>query len=350
MDNLKKDLKSLTYSELSSFIEELGEPKYKAKQIFSWLSKGISSFNEMTDISKSLREKLDKKSFISAPVIIKTLNSEDGSAKFLLELSDKNIIECVVMKYIHGNSICISTQVGCEMGCAFCASTIGGKKRNLTAGEMLDEYIFVQKAYGEKLSTIVMMGIGEPLDNYENVLTFLENINNPYGVNLSHRHISLSTCGLVDKIYSLAEKCYGLTLSVSLHAPNDKIRNEIMPISKKWSIEELLKACRYYANKTGRRISFEYTMIDGLNDTPECARELSQRLKKINCHINLIPVNKNDRNKYEKSSDLNIKKFSLILTKAGYNVTVRRVLGKDINASCGQLRKTTLSERGDKID
>lgn len=236
------------------------------------------------------------------------------------------------------------------MGCSFCASTVGGKSRNLTAGEMLDQYIFIQKDYGERLNNIVMMGIGEPLDNYENVLIFLENINHEDGINLSHRHISLSTCGIVDKIYELAERKLQLTLSVSLHAPNDKIRSKIMPINNKWNVAELLKACKYYATKTGRRISFEYTMIDGINDTAQCAAELGKRLKGINCHINLIPVNKNDRNKFNKSSDLNIKKFAEILTKAKYNVTVRRVLGKDINASCGQLRKSTLAERGENID
>ncbi len=343
---MKINLKDLTLDELEDFSESLGEKKFRAKQIFSWLHKGIVSFDEMTDISKSLREKLSEKSFISTLEIEKKLVSKiDGTTKYLFKLTDGEMIESVVMFYKHGITVCISSQVGCRMGCKFCASTIGGLVRNLTAGEILDQVIFAQKDIGKRISNIVMMGIGEPLDNYDNVVKFLKNVNDKNGINIGYRHISLSTCGVVKNIYKLMELNYPITLSVSLHAPTDEKRSKIMPINAAYNIDELLKACREYILKTKRRISFEYSIIEGVNDSDNDADELAAALSGMLCHVNLIPVNKVTETGFKKPSKQCIERFVKNLEKHKINVTVRRRLGSDINASCGQLRRSV--KRGD---
>ncbi len=337
------DLKDLSYSELEGFLKELGEPKFRAGQIFSWLHKGVVSFDEMTDISKKTAQKLSEKCFISKlEVREKYVSKIDGTIKYLFSLEDGNCIESVVMRYKHGLSLCISSQVGCRMGCGFCASTIGGLYRNLTAGEILNQVVFAQKDTGKRISNIVMMGIGEPLDNYDNVIKFLHNINNPKGLNIGYRHISLSTCGRVDGIYKLAEEEMPITLSVSLHAPNNKIRDTIMPINKKYPVEVLMKACRDYIKKTSRRISFEYSLIHGVNDSMKEAEELAALLKGMLAHVNLIPVNHVEERDFHKGSREEIMKFCNKLNDLGINATVRRELGSDISASCGQLRKKVL--------
>ncbi len=328
------NLKDLTYDELTEYIVGLGEKKFRAKQIFAWLHRGVESFEEMTDISKVFAEKLKENSFISVPEIYAKYVSKDGTVKFVWQLADGEFIESVVMQYKHGQSICISTQAGCNMGCKFCASTVGGKIRDLTAGEILDQVIFASKECG-KISNIVLMGIGEPLDNYDNVIKFLKNVGDENGLNIGYRHISLSTCGLVDKIYRLAEEKMPVTLSVSLHAPNDRIRSEIMPVNNKYNITELIEACRAYINTTGRRVSFEYTLIRDVNDTEKCASELAALLRGMQCHVNLIPVNEARENIKQ---TVNVQKFKAALEKRNINATVRRQLGSDISASCGQLR------------
>ena len=337
------DLKNLTFDELGAFLSELGEPKYRTKQIFSWLHKGVESFDEMTDIKKATRERLSEKAVVSTLSIReKYVSKIDKTTKYLFELPDGNCIESVVMYYKHGISICISSQVGCAMGCRFCASTIGGLYRSLSAAEILNQVIFAQKDIGERISNIVMMGIGEPLDNYDNVIRFLHNVNHPEGLNIGYRHISLSTCGVVDKIYALAEENLPITLSVSLHAPNDEIRNTIMPINRKYPVNTLIKACRDYIKTTTRRIIFEYSLISGVNDSPENARALAALLKGMLCHVNLIPVNKVEERGFKKGSRAEIERFQNTLASLGINATVRRELGSDISASCGQLRKKLL--------
>ncbi len=337
------DLKDFEFFELENFLKELGEPKFRAGQIFEWLSRGVESFDEMTNISKATREKLSKVSFVSTLKIReKYVSKLDKTTKYLFELPDGNCIESVVMYYNHGISICISSQVGCRMGCEFCASTIGGLYRSLTAGEILNQVIFAQKDIGERISNIVMMGIGEPLDNFENVKKFLRNVNHEKGLNIGYRHISLSTCGLVPKIYELAKENMPITLSVSLHAPNNEIRNSIMPVNKKYPVEELIKACKDYIKTTTRRISFEYSLISGVNDSMENADELARLLKGMLCHVNLIPVNKIEEREYKKGNKQEIRAFCERLNSRGINATVRRELGSDIQASCGQLRKKLL--------
>lgn len=337
------DLKDLEFCELEEFLKELGEPKFRAKQIFSWLHKGVESFDEMTNISKSTRDKLSEKSYVSTLKIReKYVSKIDKTTKYLFELPDGNCIESVVMYYNHGISICISSQVGCRMGCNFCASTIGGLYRSLTPGEIINQVIFAQKDIGERISNIVMMGIGEPLDNFDNVIKFLKNINCEEGLNIGYRHISLSTCGIVPKIYELAKCQFPITLSVSLHAPNNEIRSSIMPINKKYPIEELMAACREYIKTTTRRISFEYSLISGVNDSMENADELANLLKGMLAHVNLIPVNKIEERDYKKGNKKQINDFCERLNKRGVNATIRRELGSDIQASCGQLRKKLL--------
>lgn len=337
------DLRSLEFGELEELLKGMGEPKFRAKQIFSWLSMGVCEFDEMTNISKKTREKLMEKSYISKLTIReKYISKIDGTVKYLFTLDDGNCIETVVMRYKHGLSVCISSQVGCRMGCGFCASTIGGLYRSLTSGEILNQVIFAQKDIGERISNIVMMGIGEPLDNYDNVIRFLHNVNHPDGLNIGYRHISLSTCGLVDKINRLADEMLPITLSISLHAPNNEIRDKIMPVNKKYRVEELIKACKAYINKTGRRISFEYSLISGVNDSEENAYELYKLLKGMLCHINLIPVNHVEERDFHKGDEDSIKRFLNKLLSLGMNATVRRELGSDISASCGQLRKKVL--------
>ncbi len=336
----KTDIRSLTYNELADKLSELNLPKFRTEQIYSWLyEKGVSSFDEMTNLSKELRLALSERFEIkNCRIDLKQVSKLDGTVKYLYELGEGEYIECVVMKYKYGYSICISTQLGCKMGCKFCASAIGGFKRHLLPSEMISEIYTAEKDLNIRISHIVLMGTGEPLDNYENVLRFLELVTDEKGLNISIRHISLSTCGIVPKIYDLADKQLGLTLSVSLHAPNNDLRSGTMPVNDKWNIDELLKACRYYAEKTSRRISFEYAMIKGVNDSEACARELAKRLKGMLCHINLIPVNNVRENAFLKSDDKSMKAFIDILEKNGLTVTVRRTLGSDIDASCGQLR------------
>ena len=301
----------------------------------------------MTDISASLAEKLDQRFYISCLDIRRRLVSKlDGTVKYLFGLSDGNSIEAVVMRYKYGNSLCISTQVGCRMGCKFCASTLAGWVRNLSPSEMLDEVYTAEADTGEKIASLVLMGIGEPLDNYDNVIRFLELLSSEEGENLSLRHVSLSTCGLVDRIYDLMELKLGLTLSISLHAPNDAIRSQTMPINQKYNVEALLKSCRDYFARTGRRISFEYALIEGVNDSPQCAGELAALLKGMPCHVNLIPVNPVKERGFRRGSRQNILRFQKLLADRGVNATIRRELGSDINAACGQLRRETEQVEG----
>lgn len=334
------NLKDLTFEELKAFVSGIGEKPFRAGQIFSWLHKGVTSFNEMTDLSVGLRQKLSEVSYVSTLRIEKKLESKiDKTKKYLFELEDGNMVESVVMYYKHGITICISCQVGCKMGCKFCASTIGGLVRSLSPGEILDQVIFAQKDIGERISNIVMMGIGEPLDNYDNVVKFLKNVNDERGINIGYRHISLSTCGIVPKIEELMKLKLPITLSISLHAPTDDVRNTIMPVNKAYNTDMLIDMCRKYALETKRRISFEYAIINNVNDSPECARVLAERLKSILCHVNLIPVNNVEENDFKKPSREKIQKFMAVLEKYNIPVTVRRELGSDISASCGQLRR-----------
>ncbi|MCH5190839.1 MAG: 23S rRNA (adenine(2503)-C(2))-methyltransferase RlmN [Oscillospiraceae bacterium] len=337
---MPEDIRSKNFAELAEEIKALNFPSFRAGQIYSWIQeKCVDSFDEMTNISKDLRSKLSERyCFNNCQINTKLVSKIDGTVKYLFSLHDGEYVESVVMKYKYGYSICISTQVGCKMGCTFCASAIGGFVRNLTAGEMLAEIFTAQKDLGIKINHLVLMGTGEPLDNFDNVMRLLELITDEKGQNMSMRHISLSTCGIVPNIYELAEKKLGLTLSVSLHAPNGDIRSKSMPVNIKYDFDELLKACRYYANTTGRRISFEYAMIRGFNDSDECARELAHVLRGMLCHVNLIPVNSVRETEYKKSTLDRQKRFIDILTANSITATVRRTLGSDINASCGQLR------------
>lgn len=342
-----KNIRSMTLEEISNDFDELKLPKFRAKQVYSWVQeKCVESFDEMTNLSKDLREKLaEYYSFYNCKINTKLVSKIDDTVKYLFELYDGEFVESVVMKYKYGYSICISTQVGCKMGCTFCASAIGGFVRNLEAGEMLSEIFTAQNDLNVKINHLVLMGTGEPLDNYDNVMRMLELLTDEKGQNMSMRHISLSTCGIVPKIYDLADKKLGLTLSVSLHAPNNTIRSNSMPINHKYDIDELLRACKYYAQTTNRRISFEYAMIKGINDSDDCAFELANRLKGILCHVNLIPVNNVRETNFVKSSVERQKRFIDILASRGITATVRRTLGSDINASCGQLRASTKKSR-----
>ena len=337
------DLKDFEYDELTEYLLSIGEKKFRAEQIFSWLHRGAESYEEMTNLSKATREKLEKETYVSTLKIREKYVSQlDGTVKYLFELPDGNCIESVVMRYHHGLTICISSQVGCRMGCRFCASTIGGLYRCLTAGEILNQVIFAQKDIGERISNIVIMGIGEPLDNFDNIIKFLHNVNHEKGLNIGYRHITLSTCGLVPKIYDLAEENLPITLTISLHAPNNEIRDTIMPVNHKYKIDELIKACKTYYEKTGRRISFEYSLIHGVNDSSENAAELANLITGMGAHVNLIPVNKVEERDFEKGSKAEINAFREKLEKMGINATIRRELGSDISASCGQLRKKVL--------
>ena len=340
MQDGKIDIKSLLPEELSAELAAMGEPGYRAKQIFTWLGRGAESFDEMTNLSKPLRAKLAERFFLTPPKVLrKQVSAEDGTIKYLWGLADGNAVETVVMRYHHGNTVCISTQVGCRQGCAFCASTIGGLIRGLEPSEMLDEVMFSQKESGLPISNIVLMGIGEPLDNFDNVMKFLKLVNHPDGMNIGMRHISLSTCGIVPGIRRLAELELQLTLSVSLHAPDSETRSKIMPINRAYDVEELFRACHDYFDKTGRRISFEYAMISGVNDMDWCARELASRLRGILAHVNLIPVNDVTGTGYKKSGIPRQKRFVALLEERSVTATVRRTLGSDIEASCGQLRR-----------
>ena len=333
-------IKSKTLGEMEQLFKDLGQPAFRAKQVYSWLHKGVRSYEQMTNLPKALRETLEQNYPISAPVPVRKQESQkDGTIKYLWELSDGNCVETVLMRYHYGNTVCISTEVGCRMGCAFCASTLGGLVRRLEPFEMLDQVLFTQVDSGLPVSHIVLMGIGEPLDNFDNVMRFLELVNSPEGMNISMRHISLSTCGLVPGIDKLAEKKLQLTLSVSLHAPTDAVRDTIMPVNKAYDTETLLQACRRYYEKTGRRISFEYAMINGVNDTEEAARTLLKRLKGLPAHMNLIPLNHVEESPLKPSTRQAVMRFQQILEQGGVPATVRRTLGGDIDASCGQLRR-----------
>ncbi len=337
------DLKSLTMEEMQEFVKSIGEKPFRAKQIFKWVYRG-AEISEMTDLSKALRDKLSEKAYVGNIEIEDCLISKkDGTRKYLFKLSDGNFIESVFMRYRHGNTICVSSQAGCAMGCRFCASTIDGFSRNLTPSEIIDQIMKTEKDTGEKISNIVMMGIGEPLANFDNVIKFLENVNHEDGLNIGYRHISLSTCGLADKIRELADINIPITLSVSLHSPFNEKRSELMPVNRKFNIEELISSMRYYLDKTGRRISIEYAMIEGENDTKECANELVRLFKDLLCHVNLIPVNKVTERNYRKTSTDKIEIFKNKLCRMGLNTTVRRSLGSDINAACGQLRKNRMN-------
>ena len=330
----------MTLAELQDAFAALGEPKFRAKQVFAWLHRGAVSFEAMTNLSKPLRETLDSLYFINRPTVArKQISRLDGTIKYLWRLRDGNCVESVVMQYHHGNTVCISSEVGCPMGCKFCASTIGGLVRRLEPSELLDQVLFSQLDSGLAISNIVLMGIGEPLDNFDNVMRFLELVNSPDGMNIGMRHISLSTCGLVDKIEQLAERDLQLTLSVSLHSPDDESRSKIMPVNRRWPVDTLLSACRDYFAKTGRRISFEYTMIDGVSDSPEQAQLLAKKLAGMGAHVNMIPLNNVTESGLHTSSRQAIRRFQTILEENGVTATLRRTLGSDIDASCGQLRR-----------
>lgn len=338
------DLKSQTPEELTQTLKELGEPAFRGKQVFSWLHKGVTSFDEMTNLSKTLREKLAASCFITAPKIARKQSSKlDGTIKYLWKLEDGNCIESVFMQYRHGNTVCISSQVGCRMGCAFCASTVAGKVRDLRPSELLDQVIFTQLDARLPVSNIVLMGIGEPMDNLDNIVKFLELVNHPDGLNVGMRHISLSTCGIVPGIERLAELNLQLTLSVSLHAPDNETRSKIMPVNRAYDVEKLFDACHKYFEKTGRRISFEYAMIDGVNDQDWQADLIAKKLRGMPGHMNLIPLNDVVESPFKPSR--RTAAFQKRLESHGLTATVRRSLGGDIDASCGQLRRKALDEQ-----
>ena len=349
MNEPKTDLLSLELHELEALMGELGEPKYRAKQLFTGMHKGISLEN-LTNISKATKAKLAEVSFYTLPTVQRKLVSAiDGTVKYLFRLADGNCVESVIMRYEHGITICISSQVGCRMGCRFCASTIDGKVRDLAPSELLGQILAATLDLGERISNIVMMGIGEPLDNYDNVIKFLRLVGHPDGLNIGYRHISLSTCGIVPKIRALAKEAFPITLSISLHAADDETRSAIMPVNNKWGVAELLDACRDYYKTTGRRISFEYTLIAGKNDSPDAARKLGAILNEalrsgrdsMPIHVNLIPVNEVKERDFVRSDKKAVALFAATLEKQGIRATVRRKLGADINASCGQLRRET---------
>lgn len=337
--NGKKDLKNLTLEELEEYFSGIDEPKYRAKQVFQWIHKGIESIEEMSNLPKTLRCKLSEKAYIAKLTIAETLVSKiDGTRKYLFILSDHNVIESVLMKYEHGNTVCVSCQVGCRMGCTFCASTLEGVVRNLSSGEIIDQILAIQKDAGERVSNIVLMGSGEPLDNYDEILKFMRMVNHPEGLNISLRNITLSTCGLVPQILDLATRKLPITLAISLHAPNDSIRSEIIPINKIYPMNELIEACKTYIRETNRRITFEYALIRDVNDSEEHAKELAGRIKGLLCHVNLIPLNRVSERKYQAALTGRIKCFQNTLKQGGIEATIRRELGSDINAACGQLR------------
>ncbi len=336
---MKINLMDLSQEEMAALAIEFGEPKFRGKQIFEWIHRGAEDFDEMTNLSKSLREKLRENTFIGSPKIEeKYVSKLDGTRKYLLRLWDGNFIESVLMKYEHGYTICVSSQVGCRMGCRFCASTLKGRERNLSPGEILGQVLCVRKDLGERISNIVMMGIGEPLDNFDNVTKFLEIVSAPGGINIGQRHITLSSCGIADNIKRLADMGFQITLTVSLHASDDETRSRIMPINKKYNIEKLMDACDYYAEKTGRRVSFEYTLISGVNDTTGNADKLAELLKNKLCHVNLIPVNRVSETGFDRSDRKRVDAFRQRLERHRIVATVRREMGSDINAACGQLR------------
>ena len=338
------DIKSMTERQLADFFKNMGQPAFRAKQVFTWLHRGVRSFDEMTDLSKPLRAQLAETCFITAPTVARKQTSKlDGTVKYLWELADGNCIETVLMQYHHGNTVCISSQVGCRMGCAFCASTIAGKVRDLRPSELLDQVLFTQLDSGLPVSNIVLMGIGEPLDNFDEVMRFLENITSPEGVNIGMRNISLSTCGLVPKIDQLAEKKLQLTLSISLHAPTNQIRSSMMPVNDAYPVEQLIQTVRRYQETTGRRVSFEYSMVRGVNDSDVCAKQLADLIRGMGAHVNLIPINPVDGSPYSATDAANVRRFQQKLESLGVNATVRRRLGSEISAACGQLRRDEMN-------
>lgn len=341
----KTCISSYTLEQLAEQLKAMGQPAFRAKQIFHWLhQKLVTEFSAMTDQPKALLAKLEEEYYIAAPVIQRRQQSKDGTVKYLFRLADGNCIETVVMRYNYGNTVCVSTQVGCRMGCRFCASTQAGRVRNLEAGEIAAEIYAAQKDIGERISHIVLMGIGEPLDNFDNVMDFLTIISSPEGVNIGMRNISLSTCGIVPQIDRLAEKKLQFTLSISLHAPNNAMRSQMMPVNDAYPVEELIAACRRYQKVTGRRISFEYSMVRGVNDSPATAKELAKLIRGMGAHVNLIPINPVDGSPYSATDAENVKRFQNMLTELGMNATVRRRLGSDISAACGQLRREAAKE------
>lgn len=346
-DNItnKLDLKSMSSQALSKLLEDLGQPKFRALQLFKWLQSGVDSFDEMTNIPLSLRKELNELGYIATvKPVRKYVSKIDSTVKYVYELFDGELIESVLMKYEHGYTVCISTQVGCRMGCKFCASGIYGLTRNLTASEMLSQITYVERDNNIRVSNVVMMGMGEPFDNFDNSVAFLKLVSDDNGLNIGLRHISLSTSGVVSGIDRLAEYNFPITLSISLHAPNDDIRNRTMPVNKRWNITELLNACRRYQKVTSRRISFEYALIEGVNDSDENAKQLASVLKGIMCHVNLIPANPIKENTFKKPDRKAIIAFQKKLEDYGITTTIRRTLGADINASCGQLKKKTKEE------
>ena len=345
----KQDIRSMYLTELEEMLGKLGQPKFRAAQLYRWLQSGETDFDNMTNIPLSLRNELKEKTYIADVKIVKRLKSRlDETVKYVYELYDGEYIESVLMKYEHGYTVCISTQVGCRMGCSFCASGIAGLTRNLTASEMLAQITAAERDNDIRVSNVVMMGMGEPLDNFDNSVRFLKLVSGDGGLNIGLRHISLSTSGVVSGIKKLKEYNFPITLSISLHAPNDEIRSSIMRVNKKWNIDELLKACKEYQAVTTRRISFEYALIDGVNDSDGCAAELAKRLKGIMCHVNLIPANPVKENSFKKPDKNKITHFKDLLIKKGVNATVRRTLGADIDASCGQLRKRIKEGEGNE--
>ena len=345
----KNCISSYTLEGLTALMKELGQPAFRAKQIFHWLhQKLVTEFSAMTDQPKALLAKLEEGYYIAAPAIVRRQQSKDGTVKYLFALADGNCIETVIMRYHYGVTACVSSQVGCRMGCRFCASTQAGRVRNLEAGEIAGQIYAAQKDIGERISHIVLMGIGEPLDNFDNVMDFLSIISSPDGVNIGMRNISLSTCGIVPMIDKLAEKKLQLTLSISLHAPNDAMRSQMMPVNDAYPVAQLIAACRRYQQTTGRRVSFEYSMVRGVNDSPATAKELAALIRGMGAHVNLIPINPVDGSPYSATDAENVKRFQSLLTDLGVNATVRRRLGSDISAACGQLRREEAAREGRK--
>ena len=348
MNKNMTDFKSMNKEELKNLMTELGEKPFRAKQIYSWLHEHlVTSYEEMGNIPGKLKEKLKAYPIVALEMVDEQISAIDGTRKYLFRLSDGNVIESVLMRYKHGNSVCISSQVGCKMGCRFCASTIGGWTRNLLPSEMLDQIYRIQSITGERVSNVVVMGTGEPMDNYDNIVRFVHLLSDEGGLNISQRNITVSTCGIVPKIYELAKEKLQITLALSLHAPNDEKRRELMPVAQRYSMNEVLDACRNYFQETGRRITFEYSLVAGVNDSDEDARELSSRIHDINCHVNLIPVNPIKERSYRRSTHLAVENFKIKLEKCGINVTIRREMGSDIDGACGQLRKSYMEKSYD---
>lgn len=333
------DIKSMDMAQLQACVEKLGEKKFRAKQLYQWMHQKLAvNFEEMTNLPKTFRDQLEEHCQMHGATVIHRQVSRDGTTKYLMELSDGNTVESVLMKYHHGNSVCISTQVGCRMGCRFCASTVGGLIRSLRVSEMLDQIYEIQRLTGERVSNVILMGIGEPLDNFENVVQLIRMLSGEEGLHISQRNITLSTCGLVDQIRRLMAENLTITLAISLHAPNDALRAEMMPIANRYSIRDIIEVCREYIEHTGRRVTFEYSLVAGKNDGPEHAEELIQLLRGMNCHVNLIPLNPVEGRMGQRSDRTNVQKFKLVLEKKLSNVTIRREMGSDIDAACGQLR------------